>query len=210
MLSTGLLSWLFNDQQIMSMLAQNWVTGVLFVAAIIFLETGFVILPFLPGDSLLFATGAFLGVNGLSPLPAMAMICTAAIVGDGVNYLIGRSPLGQHLLRGGWVKPQYIAKTRAYFDHYGGSTITIARFVPIVRSVAPFLAGLTGMHPRRFAAFNVLGAVVWGSGLLLAGFWLGGIEWVRSHMSWLTIAIIVVSLLPVVVQVRRGWGRVEG
>ncbi|WP_454732949.1 MULTISPECIES: VTT domain-containing protein [Cupriavidus] len=209
MLATGALSWLTSDQQIMSMLAQNWVTGLMIVAAIIFLETGIVILPFLPGDSLLFATGAFLGVNDLSPLPAIALICTAAVLGDGVNYLIGRSALGQRLLRAGWVKPRHIEKTRAYFDRYGGSTITIARFVPIVRSVAPFLAGLSGMCPRRFTAFNVLGAVVWGTGLLLAGFWLGGIEWVRAHMSWMTLAIIAVSLLPVLLQVRRSTARVR-
>ncbi|MDW3685278.1 VTT domain-containing protein [Cupriavidus sp. CV2] len=207
MLSTGLLSWITNDQQIMSTMANNWVYGLLIVAAIVFLETGMVVLPFLPGDSLLFATGAFLGINGIPPLPAIALIGLAAVLGDGVNYMIGRSAVGQLLIRKAWIKPRHLEKTRAYFDRYGGSTITVARFVPIVRSVAPFLAGLGGMCPRRFTLYNLLGAALWCSGLLLAGFWLGGIEWVRGHMSWLTVAIIAVSLLPVAFQLRRGTAR---
>jgi membrane-associated protein len=204
MLATELLSWLPDDQQVIAMMAQNWMVGVLMVAGIVFLETGLVIFPFLPGDSLLFATGAFLGISGVSPAAAILLIGLAAVLGDGTNYLIGRSAIGQQLVRRGWVKPHHIDETRRYFDRFGGATITIGRFIPIVRTAAPFLAGLTGMCPRRFALYNVAGAVVWCASLLLAGFWLGGLSWVREHMSWLSMGIVVVSLLPMLFQWRRG------
>lgn len=204
MLSGGILSWLFSEQQIMSMLAQNWIYGLLLVAAIVFVETGLVVFPFLPGDSLLFATGAFLGINGITPTSAVLLITLAAVLGDGTNYLIGRSLAGQRLVQRRLIKPQHLAKTRAYFDRFGASTVTIGRFVPIVRTVAPFLAGLSGMCPRRFALYNVAGAALWCPGLLLAGFYLGGLSWVRDHMSWLTLAIVAVSLLPVLFQLKFG------
>lgn len=204
MFSSGLLSWISSDQQIVSLLAQNWIYGVLLVAGIIFVETGLVFFPFLPGDSLLFATGACLGISGISPISAISLISLAAVLGDGTNYLVGRSVIGQQLLVRGWVKPQHIEKTRAYFDRFGASTVTIGRLIPIVRTVAPFLAGLIGMCPRRFALYNVLGAVLWCTGLLLGGFYLGGLSWVRGHMSWLSLGIVVVSLLPILFQLKRG------
>ncbi|MFT4040914.1 MAG: VTT domain-containing protein [Thermomicrobiales bacterium] len=204
MLSTELLSWLPNTEHIVALMAQNWMAGVLVVAGIVFLETGLVICPFLPGDSLLFATGAFLGISGVSPAAAILMIGLAAVLGDGTNYLIGRSALGQQLIRRGWIKPHHVDKTRHYFDRFGGATITIGRFIPIVRTVAPFLAGLTVMCPRRFAVYNLAGAAVWCAGLMLAGYWLGGLSWVREHMSWLSMGIVAVSLLPVLLQWRRG------
>ncbi|MDF3836046.1 VTT domain-containing protein [Cupriavidus basilensis] len=204
MLTTGLFGWLSSDHHLMALMAQNWWLGVLIVAGIVFLETGLVVLPFLPGDSLLFTTGAFLGASGISPLWAILLTGLAAVLGDGVNYLVGRSAAGQWLIRRGWITPRHLQKTRAYFDRFGAPTVTIGRFVPIVRTVTPFLAGLSGMCPRRFALYNVLGAMMWCPGLLLAGYWLGGIPWVRGHMSWLTAGIVVASLLPVLFQLRRG------
>jgi membrane-associated protein len=201
MISSALLSWLGSDQGLMNVLASNWLVGVLIVAGIIFLETGLVILPFLPGDSLLFATGAFLGINGIQPLWAVLLVTAAAILGDGVNYWVGQSSVGQSLIRRGWIKPHHLAKTHDYFDRYGPITVTIGRFVPVVRTVAPFLAGLTGMCPRRFAAYNALGAVIWASVLLMAGFWLGGIVWVRDHVGWLSMGIVAASVVPVVFHV---------
>jgi membrane-associated protein len=201
MISSALLSWLGSDQGLMNLLASNWLVGVLIVAAIIFLETGLVIMPFLPGDSLLFATGAFLGINGIQPLWAVLLVTVAAILGDGVNYWVGQSPVGQSLIRRGWIKPQHLARTHDYFDHYGPITVTIGRFVPVIRTIAPFLAGLTGMCPRRFAAYNALGAMVWASALLMAGFWLGGIVWVRDHVGWLSMGIVAASVIPVVFHV---------
>jgi membrane-associated protein len=197
MLSTSLLTWLSSDQGLMNLLAQNWFLGVLLVAAVIFCETGLVVFPFLPGDSLLFATGAFLGMNGIHPLPAIAMVVLAAVLGDSCNYAIGHSRLGQQLVTRGWVKPRHLEKTHNYFIRYGAPTITIGRFIPIVRTIAPFLAGLSGMCVRRFVFYNILGGVLWGSGLLLAGYWLGGISWVRQHIGWMAIGIVLVSVVPV-------------
>lgn len=197
MISSAILSWLGSDQGLMNVLASNWLLGVLIVAGIIFLETGLVILPFLPGDSLLFATGAFLGINGIQPLWALVLVTVAAILGDGVNYWVGQSSVGQFLIRRGWIKPQHLAKTHDYFERYGPITVTIGRFIPVVRTIAPFLAGLTGMAPRRFAGYNALGAVIWSSMLLMAGFWLGGIVWVREHVGMLSLGIVVLSVVPV-------------
>ena len=198
MLSTGLLSWFSSDQGLMALLAQNWLLGTCLIAAIVFVETGMVVMPFLPGDSLLFAAGAFLGLTGTSPLAPMAIVAFAAIAGDATNYMIGRSSLGQTIIRRGWVKPNHLAQTRAFFDRYGGVTITIGRFVPVVRTVAPFLAGLSGMRARQFAMYNVVGGVLWCSLLIMAGFWLGKVMWVREHLHWLSLVIVALSVLPVV------------
>ena len=197
MLSTGILSWFSSDQSLMAVLAQNWLLGTCLIASIIFVETGLVVMPFLPGDSLLFAAGAFLGLTGTSPLTPMAIIAFAAIAGDTTNYGIGRSSLGQTIIRRGWVKPMHIAQTREWFNRYGGVTITIGRFIPIVRTVAPFLAGLSGMPARQFALYNVVGGVLWCTLLMMAGFWLGKVMWVREHLHWLSLVIVALSLLPV-------------
>ena len=196
MFSVGMLTWLSNDQGLMLMLSNNWLLGVALVSVVVFCETGLVVLPFLPGDSLLFATGAFLGISGISPALAIAMITIAAIAGDGVNFMIGRSRFGQKLLTREWIKPRHLAKTRDYFDRYGGPTVTMGRFVPIVRTVAPFMAGLSGMNSRRFAIYNIMGAVVWCSVLVLAGVWLGKVAWVKDHLAWVSIGIVLMSILP--------------
>ncbi|MCW3479484.1 VTT domain-containing protein [Neisseriaceae bacterium JH1-16] len=196
MLFTSLLSWLSSEQGMMALLAQNWLLGTGLIAMIVFLETGVVVMPFLSGDSLLFAGGAFLGLAGISPVLPMVLIAGAAIAGDSANYAIGRSALGQQIVRRGWIKPAHLAKTKVYFDRFGGPTVSIGRFLPIVRTVSPFLAGLTGMCPRRFMLFNVLGGVVWCASLVLAGYWLGQISWVRDHLSSLTMGVVAVSLLP--------------
>lgn len=210
MLSFGLLNWLSSDQGVMTVLAQNSLLGIGLIAAVIFFETGLVVLPFLPGDSLLFATGAFLGVSGVSPVVAIVLIALAAVAGDATNYLIGRSQVGQLLVKRGWVKPQHLAKTRNYFDRYGGLTVMVGRFVPIVRTVAPFLAGLSGMCPRRFAFFNVLGAMIWCTSLIMAGFWLGQVPWVKDHLAWMSIGIVVMSMLPVLAHFTPGLKKIEG
>ena len=137
MLSAGLLNWFTSDQGLMAVLAQNWLLGTLVIAAIIFVETGLVVMPFLPGDSLLFAAGAFLGISGLPLLPSMLTFTFAAVAGDAANYAIGRSSLGQQIASRGWVKPHHLEQTRSWFDRFGGPTITIGRFIPIVRTVAP-------------------------------------------------------------------------
>ena len=199
MLSAGLLNWFTSDQGLMAVLAQNWLLGTLAIAAIVFVETGLVVMPFLPGDSLLFAAGAFLGISGLPLLPSMLIFTLAAVAGDAANYAIGRSTLGQQIVSRGWVKPHHLEQTRSWFDRFGGPTITIGRFIPIVRTVAPFLAGLSGMKAQQFFVFNILGGVVWCGLLTSAGYWLGKIAWVREHLHWLSVGIVVLSILPVAV-----------
>lgn len=197
MLSAGLLNWFSSDQGLMTVLAHNGLLGTCLIACIILVETGLVVMPFLPGDSLLFAAGAFLGLTGTSPLLPIAIVALAAIAGDATNYAIGRSSLGQAIIRRGWVKPSHLAQTREWFDRYGGATITIGRFVPVVRTVAPFLAGLSGMRAGQFATYNVAGGWLWCSLLMMAGFWLGKIAWVREHLHWLSLIIVVLSVFPV-------------
>ena len=199
-MNLGPLNWLADEKALMAMLAANEVQGLALVAAVIFCETGLVILPFLPGDSLLFALGAFAGLGHRSPLAPMAAVLVAAIAGDGVNFVVARSRIGKWLLRRGWISDAHMTRTRAYFDRYGASTITIGRFVPVVRTVAPFVAGLTGMDPKRFVFFNVAGALAWTSLMVLGGFWLGRVPWVSGHLGVLSILIVAISLVPVGVQ----------
>ena len=201
MISSGLLTWFSNDQGLMALLSQNWLLGTLLIAAIIFVETGLVVMPFLPGDSLLFAAGAFLCLAGISPLVPVAIVCVAAIAGDAMNYAIGRSSLGQQIVRRGWVKPHHLEQTRNWFDRFGGPTITVGRFVPVVRTIAPFMAGLAGMRARQFLAFNIIGGIVWCGLLMMAGCWLGHIVWVREHLHWLSFGIVALSVLPVAIHV---------
>ena len=171
MLSTRLLSCFSGDQGVMAVLAQDRLLGTCPIAGIVFVGTGLVVMPLQPGDSPLFAAGAFPGLTATSPLAPMAIIAFAAIAGDAMNYGIGRSSLGQTIIRRGWVKPKHLAQTREWFDRYGGATITIGRFIPIVRTVAPFLAGLSGMRARQFALCNVIGGLLWYSLLMMAGVW---------------------------------------
>jgi membrane-associated protein len=200
----SLLAGLFGTSDLLAAFALNGNIAIAIVAGIVFLETGCVILPFLPGDSLLFATGAFVSAGDTALAVAMLAIASAAVLGDGANYLIGRSAVGPFLIRKGWVQPRHLERGRAWFDRYGASTIIVGRFIPVVRTVAPFLAGLTAMPSRRFALYNLAGACLWSGSLLLAGYWLGRIDWVRTHIAPLSLAIVAVSLLPVLLRLRRG------
>ena len=197
---TEMFAWLTSEQGLMALLAQNWVLGTCIIAAIIFIETGFVVMPFLPGDSLLFAAGAFLGLAGIDPIVSIAAITAAAIAGDALNYAIASSRWGQKLAHSRWVKPDHLERARSYFARYGAMTITVARFVPIVRTVAPFVAGLSQMPRRTFFAYNVIGGIVWVGSMILAGYWLGSIAWVRTNLHWVSVIIIGLSLIPVVWQ----------
>lgn len=173
---------------------------------IIFAETGLVILPFLPGDSLLFAAGAITGMaEGLDFGFLLALLVTAAVAGDTLNYSFGRH-LGHWLedpSRFRWVSRKHVANTEAYFRQYGMLTIIIARFIPIVRTFAPFLAGTGRMHYPTFLSFNVLGGILWVVLLVSSGHFFGNLPEVRDHFGLVIIAIIVISLLPLVYAILR-------
>jgi len=173
---------------------------------IIFCETGLVVTPFLPGDSLLFAIGAIAALpnSGLNIWIAAAILLVAAIIGDTVNYWIGRK-LGDWMLRKfpRIVKPQHIAKTNEFFARYGGKTIIIARFVPIVRTFAPFVAGSGGMDYKRFMSFNVIGAFLWVGSILPCGWFFGNMPVVKKNFEFIVIGIIFVSILPMIIEILR-------
>jgi membrane-associated protein len=178
-----------------------------FVALIIFSETGLVVAPFLPGDSLLFITGAVIATAGYSVHAAVLVLFIAAVLGNTVNYTIGRTTADWLLprLHGRWLRPAHLQMTHEYFERWGSATIVVSRFVPIVRTIAPFMAGAGHMSAPRFTLFNVIGAALWVAGFVYAGALLGSHPFVKSHLGWITIAIVVVSLLPLGVAAFKGW-----
>lgn len=176
-----------------------------FVAVIIFAETGLVVMPFLPGDSLLFITGAVFASAGVNVHAAALALMLAAVLGDATNFAAGRfmAPRLLKWLKGRWRTPAHLAATQRYFDRFGASTIVIARFVPVVRTMAPFLAGAGAMPYARFFVFNLVGAAAWVLSLFYAGVALGQHPAVREHISEITLAIAALSAAPVVLGALR-------
>lgn len=183
---------------------QTWTYLILFL--IIFAETGFVVTPFLPGDSLLFAAGAIIAKpeSGLNIFLMCLLLIAAAVIGDMVNYFIGEY-VGPKAFSGKYklLKKEYLEKTQAFYEKYGGKTIIYARFVPIVRTFAPFVAGIGTMHYGRFASYNVIGAVLWVVGFLFLGYFFGGLPIIKENFSLVIFAIIILSILPPVIEVLR-------
>lgn len=179
-----------------------WVYAILFL--IVFCETGLVVTPFLPGDSLLFAAGAIAAGGRLDLALLMLLLFVAAVAGDTVNYWVG-DRIGHRLVQRfpGVIKPQYLNRTHEFFERYGGKTIIIARFVPIVRTFAPFVAGVGEMSYGRFMSFNVIGALLWVVLLVPAGYFFANVTFVKENFSLVILAIIVLSLLPGVYEVYR-------
>jgi membrane-associated protein len=186
-----------------------WLYVILFL--IIFCETGLVVTPFLPGDSLLFAVGALTArPDGLSFWIIVTTLSAAAIIGDSVNYGIGYflgNKLQQRFPR--LIKPEHIRKTHEFYERYGGKTIIIARFVPIIRTFAPFVAGVGKMTYSRFMMFNITGALLWIGLLVPAGYFFGNLEIVRKNFSLVVLAIIFLSILPAVVEFLRERSRLK-
>lgn len=179
-----------------------WTYMILFM--LIFAETGFVVTPFLPGDSLLFAAGAFAARGSLDPYTLTVLLIIAAIAGDTVNYWIGHA-LAPRLAQGKirFIKESHLRKTQEFYDRHGGKTIIIARFVPIVRTFAPFVAGVGTMHYPRFLAYNVIGGVVWVLLFVWAGYFFGNIPAVEHNFTLVIFAIIFISLLPPIIEYIR-------
>ena len=187
------------DETLASIAAEYgpWIYALLF--AIIFAETGLVVTPFLPGDSILFVAGAVVASADLNVHFLVGLLIVAAVLGDSVNYSIGHY-IGPRVFQkpdSRWFKQDHLRRTQAFYDKYGGVTIIIGRFVPIVRTFAPFLAGVAGMSYRRFFAFNVVGGILWVASLVYAGYVFGNIPWVKDNLTWIVIGIVVVSLIPV-------------
>jgi len=181
----------------------GWTYLVLF--GIVFAETGLVITPILPGDSLLFAAGTFAGRGTLDGIVLFLVLSAAAIAGDTVNYWVGQY-LGDHILRrhiGRWIKQEHLDRTHAFFEKYGGKTIIIARFIPIVRTFAPFVAGIGAMTYARFLAYNVVGGLLWVAVCVGAGYLFGGLPVVQNNFSLVILAIVVVSMIPALVEYLR-------
>jgi membrane-associated protein len=192
-------------------LTQNygvWIYAVLF--AIVFAETGLVVTPFLPGDSLLFATGALAATGALDVRVATVLVIIAAIAGDAVNYSIGRS-VGARIIHlantdprwGRWINPAYVARAHEFFERHGGKAIVLGRFMPIVRTFVPFVAGVAEMSYPTFALYNVTGGVVWVSICIGAGYVFGNVPIVKENFSLVTIGIVMVSVLPMVIEFIR-------
>ena len=180
-----------------------WIYAILFL--IVFCETGLVVTPFLPGDSLLFAAGAVAALGGMNVHIAAALLLAAAVIGDAVNFAIGKY-FGEKL----FAKPdsrvfkrEYLDKTHAFYEKYGGKTIILARFVPIVRTFAPFVAGMGNMHYGRFIRYNIIGALMWVGLLTYAGYFFGELPVVKNNFGLVVIGIIVVSVLPIAIEMFR-------
>ncbi|PIS18195.1 hypothetical protein COT54_00585 [Candidatus Collierbacteria bacterium CG09_land_8_20_14_0_10_46_12] len=174
--------------------------GILFV--IIFVETGLVFVPFLPGDSLLFAAGAFAALGSLNLWVVIPLMMLAAVLGDTVNYWIGHF-FGHKLVQNPHVpiNKEHIEETQRFFDKHGGKTIILARFVPIVRTFAPFVAGIGRMHYGQFISYNAIGGVLWVLLATLAGFFFGNIPFVKENFSLVVLGIVLVSVVPMLLQV---------
>jgi len=173
-----------------------WVYALLFV--IVFIETGLVIWPFLPGDSLLFVTGALAAAGGMDIAAVMAVLVAAALTGDNVNYGIGRwvGPRVFHYENSRWFSPAHLARAHAFYERHGGKTIILARFLPIVRTYVPFVAGIGAMPYARYIGFCVAGALLWVISLCSAGYFFGNIPLVKNNLSVVVVLIVLVSISP--------------
>jgi membrane-associated protein len=200
MLTTLFYSLLALDQTLVTVAGQYgpWIYALLFV--VIFAETGLVVFPFLPGDSILFIAGTIVATAGLNVHLLVALLIVAAVLGDSVNYAVGHyiGPKIYDKPDSRWFKQAHLRKTQAFYDKFGGVTIIIGRFIPIIRTFAPFLAGVAGMTYRRFLSYNVVGGVLWIGLLVYAGYLFGNIPWVKTNLSLIVIGIVVVSVIPAV------------
>ncbi|MFJ4145004.1 DedA family protein [Pseudomonas sp. NPDC089734] len=180
-----------------------WIYAILFM--VIFCETGLVVMPFLPGDSLLFIAGAVSAGGGMDPVLLAGLLMLAAIIGDSTNYIIGRT-VGEKLFRNPNSKifrRDYLIRTHEFYERHGGKTVTLARFLPIIRTFAPFVAGVGKMHYLRFLGFSVLGSILWVGSLVTLGFYFGNVPFIKKNLTLLVLVIILISLLPMIIGLIR-------
>ena len=203
-LSDLLSFFLHIDRHLAELAAQygGWLYGILFL--IIFCETGLVVTPFLPGDSLLFAAGSLAAVGQMNIHVLFLLLVVAAIAGNTVNYAVGRY-LGEKAFSANarFLRQEYLDRTHRFFERYGGKTIVITRFVPIVRTFAPFVAGAGGMSYGRFQAYNVAGGIAWTASFLYGGYFFGNLPFVKRNFTLVILAIIILSIMPGVIEYWR-------
>jgi membrane-associated protein len=185
------------DAKLAAIISQygTWTYVILFV--VIFMETGFVVTPFLPGDSLLFAAGSFAALGSLNIWVLLILLSIAAVLGDTVNYWIGHY-MGDRAYNVKWIKREYLDRTHAFFEKHGGKTIFLARFVPIVRTFAPFVAGMGKMSYSYFFSYNVFGGITWVLLFTLMGYFFGNLPFVQKNFELVIVAILLISVVPIV------------
>ncbi len=180
-----------------------WIYAILFT--VIFCETGLVVMPFLPGDSLLFIAGAVAAGGGMDPVLLAGLLMAAAILGDSTNYVIGRTA-GERLFSNPNSKifrRDYLQRTHDFYERHGGKTVTMARFLPILRTFAPFVAGIAHMHYPRFLGFSIAGSLLWVGGLVTLGYFFGNVPFIKQHLSLMVVGIIILSLVPMILGLLR-------
>lgn len=196
-----LIDFILNiDQHLVEFVTQYglWIYGILFL--IILVETGLVVMPFLPGDSLLFAAGALAATGAMDPWILVGLLFIAAVLGDTINYHIGKY-IGPRVFEidSRWINREYLNKTQSFFDKHGGKTIIFARFIPFARTFAPFVAGVSQMNYRYFISYNVIGGLCWVSSFIFLGYWFGNRPIVKDNFTYIIFAIIFISVLPAVI-----------
>lgn len=196
------------DQHLTDVVGRYGTGTYVLLSLIIFCETGLVVTPFLPGDSLLFAAGAVAALGPLDPAVLVALLAGAALAGDNCNYWIGRW-VGPRAFSGKvrFLNRDYLARTHAFYEKHGGKTVVLARFAPILRTFAPFVAGVGAMHYPRFLRFSITGSLLWVSLFVLGGYFFGNLPVVRENFSLVILAIIAISLMPAAVEAFRAWRR---
>lgn len=196
------------DQHLTDVVGRYGTGTYVLLSLIIFCETGLVVTPFLPGDSLLFAAGAVAALGPLDPAVLVALLAGAAVAGDNCNYWIGRW-VGPRAFSGKvrFLNRDYLARTHAFYEKHGGKTVVLARFAPILRTFAPFVAGVGAMHYPRFLRFSITGSLLWVSLFVLGGYFFGNLPVVRENFSLVILAIIAISLMPAAVEAFRAWRR---
>ena len=200
---TDLINFILHIDIYVGAIIQSYgVLTYLILFIIIFLETGIVVTPFLPGDSLIFVAGAFSAQGYLNPFLLFFVLAIAAILGDSFNYWIGKF-FGEQVSNWKFVKKEYLQRTEKFYELHGGKTIILARFIPIIRTFAPFVAGIGKMDYPRFLSFNVVGGIIWTALFTFGGYFFGGISFIKENLGMATLIIIFVSLIPVLIELIR-------
>lgn len=198
---TGIDWFLHLDKHLEELVAQYDAIAYLMLFVVVFCETGLVITPFLPGDSLLFAAGALAAKQWFNPHLLFVLLTAAAIIGDTVNYWMG-AYIGPKAFTGRYrfLRKEYLERTHRFYERHGGKTIILARFIPIIRTFAPFVAGIGAMNYSKFILYNVTGAIAWVGIFIYGGYFFGNLSWVKNNFSVIILAIIVISVLPLLVE----------